>query len=333
MINHYHRLGVSLYDTDTLIRKKYYQRAKHVHPDKHPHDPSKTQEFQELSEAYSVLSNPRKRFLYDIQCIVDILGISFDISHIHFHDEEMDILYDYYKSWIHSVECRFLYTFIQSIPHGISWEAMIKQIMKRLSTKVHSKDTLVSLQSRKTIDCRKLQEDFVICLQRSLSDVYHNVCKEIIFVTRESRYHLFITHSDYTLYIANGPYTVSLAIETNVSQHVHLNGSDIHVSFECDLYDYFFETLSFPSPWTHLSSKQLKPSLKPYTLYNSGLRNTGKNIGENTGENIGQNTGQNTGENSRGNLIIHTHLQYHMNMEMAHTHKLLLKQLLSTKLN
>ena len=79
-------------------------------------------------------------------------------------------------------------------------------------------------------------------MYRDIYEVYHNVCKELIIKTQDTSYHLFITHSDYQLYIPNGCYTLCLSIETKIPKDIHLNGYDIHINHTLDLYEYFFET-------------------------------------------------------------------------------------------
>src|SRR5215475_1395287 len=61
----YQILGVAEEASDKEIKKKYRELAKRYHPDKTGGDKSKEQKFKEISAAYEVLSDPKRRGQYD----------------------------------------------------------------------------------------------------------------------------------------------------------------------------------------------------------------------------------------------------------------------------
>lgn len=63
--NYYEVLGVSKNAAVKDIKKAYYQLAKKYHPDTNKGDPNASKKFQEVSEAYEVLSDETKRKEYD----------------------------------------------------------------------------------------------------------------------------------------------------------------------------------------------------------------------------------------------------------------------------
>ena len=51
--------------SDAAVKKAYYKKALKCHPDKHPGDAEKKAQFQQISAAYAVLSDPEARRRYD----------------------------------------------------------------------------------------------------------------------------------------------------------------------------------------------------------------------------------------------------------------------------
>ncbi|RWS30621.1 protein tumorous imaginal discs-like isoform X2 [Leptotrombidium deliense] len=63
--DYYEILGITRNSSQKDIKKAYYQLAKKYHPDTNKGDPEAARKFQEVSEAYEVLSDESKRRQYD----------------------------------------------------------------------------------------------------------------------------------------------------------------------------------------------------------------------------------------------------------------------------
>ena len=59
--NFYELLGVDPSADQDTIKKAYRRRARELHPDANPDDPSAEERFKEVSRAYEVLSDPDTR--------------------------------------------------------------------------------------------------------------------------------------------------------------------------------------------------------------------------------------------------------------------------------
>ncbi|GIZ43356.1 hypothetical protein CKM354_000658800 [Cercospora kikuchii] len=65
MANHYETLNVPTNATAKEIKKSFYTLSKANHPDLHPNDPSASQRFVKISEAYATLGSAEKKQRYD----------------------------------------------------------------------------------------------------------------------------------------------------------------------------------------------------------------------------------------------------------------------------
>ena len=95
-MDYYKILQIDKNSSTKEIKKHYYKLAKTYHPDKN--NGISDENFKRLSEAYSVLSNPKKRYLYDMKLLFkENLGEDF-INH--FSDIELDDLTNSYAKAI-----------------------------------------------------------------------------------------------------------------------------------------------------------------------------------------------------------------------------------------
>lgn len=74
--DYYKILGVDKNATDEQIKKSYRKLSLKYHPDKNPGNKEAEEKFKEISEAYSILSDPQKRQQYDTYGTVDPNGFS-----------------------------------------------------------------------------------------------------------------------------------------------------------------------------------------------------------------------------------------------------------------
>ena len=70
--DYYSILGVSKNCHESEIKKSYYKLAKKWHPDKNS-SPLAEDKFKEINKAYEVLSDEKKRSVYDSQHVSEIL--------------------------------------------------------------------------------------------------------------------------------------------------------------------------------------------------------------------------------------------------------------------
>lgn len=296
-MDYYQILEVDKFSNTKEIKKHYYKLSKKYHPDKNKG--LSDDNFKKLSEAYSILSNPKKRYLYDMKLLLkDNLGEEFILN---FTDTELELLTEYYLKLTKSTEFKFIKLIFNSLPVNI--KTKIKQKFKK---KIKSQ-SLISLKDIKYIYSDSLKGDYTINLNRSLKDAYLNNCKEIIISTTYKSYNLFITHSDYSLKIYNNiNSTIYININTILPNNYSLNGNDLYYNHQINLYEYYFDnnfTIILPSNQT-INLKNDNDFNKSIKIDNFGIKNM---------------------NNYRGNLYIYKNLN--LNIRDKNKYKNILKEI------
>jgi hypothetical protein len=87
------------------------------------------------------------------------------------------------------------------------------------------------------------------------------VSKEIILVTKNYAYHVFITSSDYSLEFKISNRVLTIHIQTVLPEHYTLNGQDIYYNHRINLYEYYFVD-TFPIVLPNEIQINLKNSLE-----------------------------------------------------------------------
>lgn len=91
MIDYYKILGVSVTATEEEIKKAYRELAKKWHPDKN--NGTETEMFKNITEAYSILSDERKKEEYDneFKGMLNIDITNYDFSRNPFSDVSLNM--------------------------------------------------------------------------------------------------------------------------------------------------------------------------------------------------------------------------------------------------
>jgi len=175
-MNYYKLLGVPKNATTDEIKKHYHKNAKIHHPDKG----GSTEQFKKIQVAYETLMDPIQRHQYDM----DLSG-----QNHKFTQDDYDMIFRYYNSFINSVEVRLMMSLFYSVPKDVRKKVNLSTLFKKMT--ISTSTTLIKTDNIKYVDATQLYDNITLHLKRSLKDVFKRVCKQILVKTRSTYYHLF----------------------------------------------------------------------------------------------------------------------------------------------
>ena len=262
-MNYYEIIGININSTTKEIKKHYYQLAKKYHPDKNNGDLKKCEDFKLLSEAYSTLSNPKKRLIYDIKIKYNL----YLPDGIQLNNDDYEIIHSYYNKIMNWTEIKLIKLLFNSLPDSFK-KNLIKRIDKLLNNSKCEKVNNIS--DIKYIDLRGLYENYYINLFRSLDDIYNFKLKQLFLITNGNIYHIFITDYNYTINIQNNGYIVKLNIL--LKSIFQVDNYNLLYNVDINLYEYYFgkdHLLNLNSEFIYHRNKMRDP----FILEGKGLKN------------------------------------------------------------
>jgi len=233
MINYYEILGIPKISTTKDIKHKYYKLALKYHPDKNRDKNNSTEKFKLLSEAYTTLSNPKKRFLYDIHLFLNLTPNTIELS-----DDDIEVIHKYYLSVIQSSEYKLFMTLYSSLP-----KIFKKSIYEKFQKNKIISTTLIDISDIKYIDISQLNESYSISLVKKLKDLYELKSHQIMIVNslKKKYHHIFITDSNYNIMIdIGGNYKLKIDIISEKNNYFIIDNYDIYFRNGYNLYQYYF---------------------------------------------------------------------------------------------
>lgn len=232
-MDYYEILEIDKNASTSEIKKHYYKLAKKYHPDKHNGNISYCEKFKSLSEAYTVLSNPKKRYLYDMK-------INYDIDseyYFKFTEEDYELLHSYYEKVMNSTEIKFIKKLYKSLPENIKIKMKDKFTKNKYSE--NGKCYEIISEKKKIIDASKIVDNYDINLCLKFKDIYENKSKQIKIITKNKCYYLFITNHNYRIKIKIDKIFLKINIFGDLKGLIVKN-YDLIIEKELNLYQYYY---------------------------------------------------------------------------------------------
>lgn len=194
-MDYYKILNVNSNSTTKEIKKKYYEYSKIYHPDKTNNNKILEEKFKLIGEAYNILTDQKKRFIYDIK-----LKYGIDLESFNLSEDDYIMLFDYYNKIMNMTEIKLLKLLYKSLP------------LKKKSLK------LATIHDIKYIDISKLNEDYILNLFLKFNDIYDRNLKQVIIFNNNKVFYLFITYFNYKINIKNNSYKFTINIVGNLDK-------------------------------------------------------------------------------------------------------------------
>uniref|UniRef100_A0A6C0BVY4 J domain-containing protein n=1 Tax=viral metagenome TaxID=1070528 RepID=A0A6C0BVY4_9ZZZZ len=225
-MNYYQILDVDFESSTKEIKKHYYKLAKKYHPDK-TKNIDLEEKFKLLSEAYTTLSNPKKRFIYDIK-----IKYNLDLEIFNFREEEYELLHSYYNKIMNMTEIKFLKLLFKSLPNNI------KSKIFNLSN-IKPNTQLLNIYNYRYIDISNLRENYSINLFLKFEDIYFQNTKHLLILNSGKIYYLCVTKYNYKVIINNDIYKFTINIIGELNDFKK-NNNNLLYTINLNLYQYYF---------------------------------------------------------------------------------------------
>ena len=237
-MNYYEILNIDANSSTRQIKKHYYNLAKKYHPDKNLNKKENTEKFKLLSEAYSTLSNPRKRYLYDLKLKFNIKE---DTSNLNFTDEDYKLLHEYYNKIMNFTEIKFLKLLFNSLPDmiKIKLKTKLNNLFQRYSSETITTTTLIHITNIRYIHITDLKGIYTVNLFRKFKDIYNNIPKQLIVLNNNRSFHFLVTSYNYSLIINEKEKKLILNI-IGKTNNFRIQNYDLIFTKNINLYQYFY---------------------------------------------------------------------------------------------
>jgi len=178
MINYYEILSLNNDCSKQDIKKQYHFLSKKYHPDKNININDNGEYFKKIKESYDVLYNEDSRKRYDIKLI---------FKDIDFTEQEYELFFSYYNSFINSKEYRLMKKLYETIP-----EKTKNEVKEKFYDYYYNKKNKKIVLKEKSIDINELNENMTVVLYVSCEDNNSKKLKIIHIYSKYGIYYLYL---------------------------------------------------------------------------------------------------------------------------------------------